>query len=318
MKRKNRKIGYGIIITIIIVVFAFVGAAQYLLNFSLKPINRGKNIEESWEYMSKTYPSINEWIDSLSREKAIRDTFIYSPDGIKLHAYYVYSSLKTVKSAVIVHGYTDNAIRMMMIGYLYNKDLNYNILLPDLRYSGKSDGEAIQMGWLDRKDVIRWMDVANSIFGDSTQMVVHGISMGAATTMMVSGEKLPSYVKCFVEDCGYTSVWNQFRKELKEQFEIPSFPLLNIANTLCQIEYGWDFKEASAINQVRKCHLPMFFIHGAKDKYVPTYMVYELYKAKPQPKEIWIAPDAKHAKSYLIHTKEYTNRVKQFVDKYIK
>lgn len=68
------------------------------------------------------------------------------------------------------------------------------------------------MGWLDRKDVTQWMEVANRIYGDSTSMVVHGISMGAATTMMVSGEPQPDYVKCFVEDCGYTSVWDQFPK----------------------------------------------------------------------------------------------------------
>lgn len=110
---------------------------------------------------------------------------------------------------------------MMMIGYMYNKELGFNILLPDLRDTGLSGGDAIQMGWLDRKDVIQWMDTANEIYGDSTRMVVHGISMGAATTMMVSGEPQPGYVKCFVEDCGYTNVWDQFSKELKAQFGLP-------------------------------------------------------------------------------------------------
>ncbi len=68
------------------------------------------------------------------------------------------------------------------------------------------------MGWKDRFDVLRWMDIANDIFGGDTRMVVHGISMGAATTMMVSGEEQQPYVKCFVEDCGYTSVRDQFAK----------------------------------------------------------------------------------------------------------
>ena len=153
------------------------------------------------------------------------------------------SSRPTAKTAVIVHGYTDNAIRMMMIGYLYNKKLDFNILLPDLRDTGLSDGNAIQMGWLDRKDVTQWMEVANRIYGDSTSMVVHGISMGAATTMMVSGEPQPDYVKCFVEDCGYTSVWDQFSKELKAQFGLPQFPLMYTADWLCQLEYGWGSKK---------------------------------------------------------------------------
>ena len=227
------------------------------------------------------------------------------------------SSRPTAKTAVIVHGYTDNAIRMMMIGYLYNKKLDFNILLPDLRDTGLSGGNAIQMGWLDRKDVTQWMEVANRIYGDSTSMVVHGISMGAATTMMVSGEPQPDYVKCFVEDCGYTSVWDQFSKELKEQFGLPQFPLMYTADWLCQLEYGWGFKEASALKQVARCHLPMFFIHGDKDDYVPTWMMYKLYEAKPQPKALWIVPEADHAHSYLFNTEEYTQKVKAFVDKYI-
>ena len=116
---------------------------------------------------------------------------------------------------------------MLMIGYLYHRNLNYNILLPDLQSHGLSEGRAIQMGWKDRLDVMRWMDVANSIFGGKTEMVVHGISMGAATTMMISGEQSAPYVKCFVEDCGYTSVWDEFKQELKSKFNLPSFPLMN-------------------------------------------------------------------------------------------
>ena len=130
------------------------------------------------------------------------------------------------------------------------------MLLPDLRYSGLSGGEAFQMGWKDRLDVLRWMNVANQLYGDSTRMVVHGISMGAATTMMVSGEPQAPYVKAFVEDCGYTDVWTQFSKELKEQFGSPSFPLMYTADWLCQLEYGWGFREASALEQVKKCTFP--------------------------------------------------------------
>ncbi|MBR5613393.1 MAG: alpha/beta hydrolase, partial [Bacteroidaceae bacterium] len=226
-------------------------------------------------------------------------------------------STPTSKTAVIVHGYTDNAIRMMMIGYLYNRSLGYNILLPDLRNSGLSGGEAFQMGWFDRKDVLQWMDVAHHIYGDSTQMVVHGISMGGATTMMVSGEELPDYVKCFVDDCGYTSVWDQFKKELKEDFGLPAFPLMHTTSLLCDWVYDWNFREASALEQVKKCHLPMLFIHGEKDEYVPTRMVYELYNAKTEPKELWVVPNADHATSYKLNKEIYTQKVKQFIDKYI-
>jgi fermentation-respiration switch protein FrsA (DUF1100 family) len=165
---------------------------------------------------------------------------------------------------------------------------------------------------------MQWMEVAHDIYGDSIQMVVHGISMGGATTMMISGEPQPYYVKCFIDDCGYTSVWEQFSKELKEQFGLPPFPLMYTSSWLCDMTKDWNFQEASALKQVAQCTLPMLFIHGDKDDYVPTWMVYELYKVKPEPKELWIVPHADHAKSYLLNRKEYTEKVKQFTSQYIR
>ena len=98
---------------------------------------------------------------------------------------------------------------------------------------------------------------------------------------------------------------------------MPKFPLMYTTSWLCEQKYGWNFKEASSLKQVEKADLPMFFIHGDKDTYVPTWMVYPLYEAKPNPKELWIVPGAKHAVSYKENKTEYTNRVKNFVDKYI-
>ena len=257
-------------------------------------------------------------MDSLRTANALRDTLVRSERGERLHALYVRAARPTGRTAVIVHGYTDNAVRMLPIGHLYSHHLGYNILLPDLHAHGLSEGDAVQMGWLDRLDVLQWMDTANELFGDSTRMVVHGVSMGAATTMMVSGEELPPYVKCFVEDCGYTSVWDEFKGELKNQFGLPAFPLLDVASWLCKLKYGWSFREASALEQVKKCTLPMFFIHGDADDFVPTWMVHPLYEAKPQPKELWLVPGAAHAVSYKENKAEYTCRVQDFVSKYIR
>jgi len=316
MKKRTGKVIYTSIgIAGALCLITFLGSL-YLLDYALKPDNRGKDIEGSYLYMYKEYPFLKQWVDSLNQAKALKDTFIIAPDGVKLHAYYVAAKEPTRKTAVLVHGYTDNAIRMFMLGHMYNHSLNYNILIPDLRYAGLSEGDYIQMGWNDRKDVMQWMEVAHHIYGDSTQMVVHGISMGGATTMMVSGEQQPSYVKAFVEDCGYTSVWDQFKKELKEDFHLPAFPLLYAASALCQYKYGWNFKEASSLKQVEKCRLPMYFIHGKKDTYVPTYMGMQVFYAKPQPKKLWLEPDADHATSYLTAPETYTTMVGNFLKEY--
>ncbi len=317
VKNKKKKVLIRSGIVLILLIASLIGGSLYMLDFSLRPVNRGKDMEGSMAYMRQTYPHIVPWIDSLNQCRALRDTFITAPDGIRMHAFYVRAPRPTTHTAVIVHGYTDNAIRMFHIGYLYNRSLGYNILLPDLRYTGLTEGDAIQMGWLDRKDVIQWINTAPYIFGDSIRAVVHGISMGAATTMMVSGEKLPDYIRCFVEDCGYTSVWDQFEKELKGVFHLPAFPLLYVTEWICQLQNGWNFHEASALNQVKKCRKPMLFIHGDKDDFVPTWMVYRLYEAKPQPKALWVVPGVDHAHSYRDYPEEYTGKVRKFVEGYL-
>ena len=315
----KKNIRYGLLGLLAVAVVALTGGSFYMLGYSLTPKdNKGKDIPGSYEYMHSKYPFITPWLDSLQTTGALRDTFTINREARQLHAMFASAAKPTDKTAVIVHGYTDNAIRMLMIGYLYNNDLNYNILLPDLQDNGLSEGPAIQMGWKDRLDVLNWMNIANDIFGKHTQMVVHGISMGAATTMMVSGEAQQPFVKCFVEDCGYTSVWDEFSFQLKDMFGLPEFPLMYTTSWLCNAKYGWNFQEASSLEQVKKCSLPMFFIHGDADTYVPTRMVYPLYEAKSEPKELWIVPGATHAMSYKDYPQEYTERVKKFVGKYIR
>lgn len=145
-------------IVLLALIGTLTGGSLYMLNYSLRPENRGKDLQGSMEYMMQNYPQLKPWVDSLQQHHALKDTFITAPDGIRLHAYYAYASRPSRRTAVIVHGYTDNAIRIFQIGYLYNHSLDYNVLIPDLRYSGLSEGEDFQMGWLDRKDVIQWID----------------------------------------------------------------------------------------------------------------------------------------------------------------
>ena len=189
-----------VFVALTVLLLLSVGSAFFLLNYALTPSHDGRNVEQSWQDMYRTYPDVKNWSDSLRHCKALRDTFITAPDGIRLHAYYVRAARPTRRTAVIVHGYTDNAVRMMMIGRMYGHDLGYNILLPDLRRAGQSGGSHIQMGWLDRLDVARWVSAVPRLFGDTATVVVHGISMGAATTMMLSGHRQPQYCLLYPPD----------------------------------------------------------------------------------------------------------------------
>lgn len=285
-----------------------------LLDYSLTPESHNRDYAYKWAQADSLYPGLHAWHDSLQAIGQRRDTFITAPDGARLHAVYVRASQPTRHTAVLVHGYTDCHIDMMHLGRMYHRDLHMNILLPDLRYAGKSEGTHIQMGWLDRLDVKQWIRSVPQLFGDSTEVVVHGVSMGAATTMMVSGDHdVPPYVQAYVEDCGYTSVDEQFSKELKERFFLPRIPFIPLASVLCNFRYGWKFEEASPLHQVAQCTRPMLFIHGTADAFVPTRMVYPLYAAHPGPKALWLTTGTEHAKSYYDYPQEYTQRVSNFL-----
>ena len=176
-KEKNKfKRIFWTVLTLL--VLTLTGSTLYLQWYALEAggNERGKNLEMSYAFMYEHYPFLSHWVDSLQRENALRDTFILAEDGVRLHALYLYADTLTAHTAVAVHGYTDNAVRMLHIAYLYNHDLHYNVLLPDLRFAGQSEGDHIQMGWKDRLDVLRWMEVANELFapeGSQTRMVVH-------------------------------------------------------------------------------------------------------------------------------------------------
>lgn len=263
---------------------------------------------------------VSEWEDSVMHCGALRDTFLVSNDsGDSIHAWYLRADSATNKVAVLVHGYCNDGLMMGKFAEIFDRHLHYNIVLPDLHYHGKSKGDYIQMGWRDRLDVMQWCEFANRMFdcdGSGTMQVLHGVSMGAATIMCVSGETLPPYIRCFIEDCGYTSVWDEFENELDNQFFLPPFPILYTTSWLNKLQNGWSFTEASALSQVAKCKRPMLFIHGGDDSYVKTEMVYRLYDAKPSPKQLQVFPKSKHAMSYDDNREHYTQLVKSFVNRY--
>ena len=234
MKHKKLLISLGASLALLLGIVT--AGSFYLVDYALVSAERERNSDLA--QIEKRFPELKSWVDSLQAVGALRDTFIVMPTtGKRAHALFVRSPRAKGRTAVLVHGYCDNATRMLPIARIYNRELGANVLLPDLYAHGQSDGDAIQMGWKDRLDVLHWISLAPELFrteADSMRLVVHGISMGAATTMCVSGEQTPQYVKCFVEDCGYTSVWDEFSNEISARFSLPDFPLMYTASWLVQ------------------------------------------------------------------------------------
>ena len=293
-------------------------AGKFMCNYALKPEPHGvADIERTRHKADSLCPGSTQWYDSLKEQGLLKDTTMVGYRDFKVHACFVPAADPATAqgTAIVVHGYGDNHFVFLYLVRMYRDELNYNVLFPDLQYHGYSEGDHIQMGWYDRLDVEKWAEMAHNIWNDDF-MVVHGVSMGAATTMMMSGDNLPSYIRAFVEDCGYSSVWDQFKTNLKQSFHLPTFPILNSASIVSRNRYGWGFKEASSVKQLAKCDKPMLFIHGDADDFVPFSHLQKNYDAKVKGyKEMWVTPGAVHANSYAKYPREYTEKVRAFLAK---
>lgn len=275
-------------------------------------VQKATNTNGSEEDASAKYsgltgtPEMKKWYSENGE-----DVYIMS-DSLRLHGK-LFKNPGT-KYALVCHGYTSKAKHMA--GFV-NKfhTLGYNVLAVDARAHGDSEGTKIGMGWVERFDVIEWIKYIISLEPDA-QIILHGVSMGASTVLMASGEELPKNVKAIIADCGYTSEWDEFRQEA-DVLHIPWFPVLNASSAISKVRDGYDFKQASAVEQVKKSHIPTLFIHGSKDELVPYGMLNELYSAANCEKEILTIQGAGHALSSSVAPELYWNTVETFLKKHL-
>ncbi len=295
----NKIIIFLFIITITLIILIYY-AGNYLYNLAINPkypkdlIFKSKTNENTKQEETSGISNLDAktWLLKFSK---FEDLFIKSKDNLNLHNYLIKNKNNSNKWAIIIHGYNSKGI--YMASYAQNfYNMGYNIIIPDLRGHGKSEGNYIGMGWHERYDVL---DLSNYIANtyNNSQIVLFGVSMGAATVISTSGETLPKNVKAIIEDCGYTSTWNQFS---------------------CKLKSGYFISEASPIKQIKKSITPTLFIHGDKDDFVPFFMLDELYNASTVEKEKLIINGASHAKASYVNPKLYWSTIENFLNKYIK
>ncbi|MCI5630283.1 MAG: alpha/beta hydrolase [Clostridium sp.] len=262
------------------------------------------------EYNDENLNDAQKWLEEKSNYS---DKYIESYDKLQLHSYVV--SQNSNKWAIVVHGYGGSG-KLMSDKSKYFYDMGYNVLIPDLRGHGKSEGDYIGMGWKDRLDIISWI---NFIIKENpnAEIVLHGTSMGAATVLMTSGENLPSNVKAIVADCAYTSAWDEFSYQLETYLKVPSYYILNVTNMVTKLKAGYSLKEASALECVKKATVPILYIHGDKDKFVPYSMMDKLYDATISPKEKLTIEGGEHANSDLVSPFLYWLTVEDFLNQYV-
>lgn len=256
--------------------------------------------------------SDGEWFDALAEKPEI----IMNRDGKAIYAYIIRQEKPSHKWAILAHGYTSRPQQMSSQSRRYYAH-EFNIIAPCARAHDKSEHKACTMGWLERLDILDWIHYVVRNDPDA-QIALHGISMGAATMMNVTGEEeCPDNVKCLVEDCGFSSCWEQFTDVVAQNIHFSAPWALAAPRLWYKLRAGWDIKENNPICQVAKSKVPTLFLHGGNDTFVPFRMRDALFDAAACEKEKITIEGAEHANSVDIDPATYHAACKAFVEKYI-
>lgn len=239
---------------------------------------------------------------------------INSQDGLKLVGFYIPAERESNNTILFMHGYrSDSYKEFSCLAEFYHRN-GYNLLIAHQRCHGESEGRYIGFGVLERFDCKLWIEYLNKRFGVDQNIYLAGVSMGCATVLMTLGLSIPANVKGVIADCGFTSPYEIFKHIIKTDFHLPPFPILQIESFFCKRIAGYGFKDCSTLDILKENEVPVLFIHGGRDNYVPTWMGKANYNACKGPKELLIIEHAKHANCSMESPFLYQKTVLRFLE----
>ena len=246
-------------------------------------------------------------------ETPFEDVQIVSSDSLKLYGRY-YHMRDGAPVAIMFHGYRSNYCRDGNGGFQVALQYGLNVLMVDQRAHGKSEGNTITFGIKERHDCAMWVEYVKERFGSDVKIILIGLSMGAATVMMASDIVPYENVKGIIADCGYSSP-KEILTEVAGQMKFPKKAAYILLKIGAMIFGGFNPDETSAVKALGNTKIPVLFIHGESDTFVPCQMSHDCHKACGSIKEIFTVPKATHGMSYYLDTEGYHRTVIDFLDK---
>ncbi len=290
----------------------FIG--DYFVDFALKRGNASDPMAPPAACVNILDPNVQ----LPPKPQAVSEAWqLHSVDGLRLEATHFSPRHPSHQWVILVHGYGRSQQDTWDYAEAYLEH-GYEVLTPDLRASGKSEGTYLTMGALESSDIQQWVE--QIVAADpQAHIVLHGISMGAATVMLASARPMPVNLAAVIEDCGYTSAYAMFTMQLRNLFNLPAFPIMDTVDFMSRHKTGVAMSDAAPIRAVAETRVPMLFIHGDADKLVPYTMMQELYNASDAPvKEAMTVKGAAHAGAKAADANAYYQRVFDFADRYTK
>ena len=304
-----------LILTIILLITAAVAAASYFcyrLAFSVPKQSREALFEMPDTEQYAPYSAEARQMISDALEIPYKEAVVTSYDGLRLFGK-CYIASADAPWLIMLHGYRSGAERDFCGGLKFGIDSGFNVLLVDQRAHGKSEGKCLTFGIKERYDCLTWTNYVISQAGGSCKIALYGMSMGAATVLMAAGSELPKNVVCIVADCGYTSPKAIIKKVIREM-HYPVFPTYALVRLGGMLFGGFDIEEYSAVQAMEKCNIPVLFIHGDDDRFVPCDMGRENHRhCRAEGKKLLIVPNAGHGMSYMSDKRAYLGTVSEFL-----
>lgn len=296
-------------VAILVVAFAYVCFRFTFYSAARKPRRKGEYDVPEGESYDEFREQMIEWQRAL--DEAEYKTFeITSRDGLTLKGrYYEYTPGAPLE--IMFHGYRGNPMRDLGGGVERCFKLKRNTLIVSQRAHGESEGHVISFGCFEKYDCLDWVNFAVHHFGEKQKIILTGISMGAATVLMASGEKLPESVVCILADCGYSSTRDIIRKVLRD-IHLPApivYPFIRLGAIIFG---GFDPNNCNPIEQVKRTKVPIIFIHGDTDDFVPCQMSRDMYEACPTEKAIYVCESAGHGLAFPKDQEKYYAAVRDF------
>lgn len=254
--------------------------------------------------------------DQWLRDHNQKDVYITSEDGLKLHGRWIEQE-KAVGTIIFAHGYRSTPLLDFGVAYPFYYEMGFNILIPDQRCHGKSEGSFITFGVKESKDFLCWIQYHNQQFG-KLPIILSGLSMGASTVMYLADEDLPENVGGIIADCGFTSPKEIISCVFKNVTHLPATIAIWVADIFARLIAGFSLDQKDSRRTLAKNKLPILLVHGKDDDFVPCWMTEEGYDTCAGDKSLLLVDGAGHGVSFLIDPDAYTDLIVKLLRKSIK
>lgn len=316
---KNILIGSGIAVA---GVAAAVGIAhhytnKYLMTLALdregpKSAAKGKGEPKMSGDLSETVAAIMDAAKALE-ETEHEQVEIIAQDGTPLVGHW-FCPENAKRIIIAMHGWRSTWSQDFGAIAPFWLENDCAVLFAEQRGQGNSGGEYMGFGLLERYDCFDWIKWVNERTEAKLPIYLGGVSMGATTILMTAGFELPENVRGIVADCAFTSPHAIWKHVVENNFHIPYGLHSKAAKDICKKRIQVSSDSYSTTEGLKKCTVPVLFIHGTDDHFVPIEMTYENYKVCSAPKQLFIVPGAEHGMSYLVDKAGYEAAVKSFLN----